>query len=1219
MDSLQAVVVAVWLAFTAGPPLLATEVEWNQKGTTWEDPGNWSTGQVPGPDDIAVFPAPREPVKNQPTVSGTVRVGGIVFRNGEPAGQSQAIKVRAEDHEEGEFPRPTILWGPYTWIINGAGKIVLGKNGIRLHVRWGRAGSVIFPAMELAADQAWEIGLSLVPRSVGTDHSNHRWRVYWKTQLMHNIFYGYGGAPELIVLGDLSGPGGLRKCGVGSLYYVNDHSPTFRGGTEISDGLIVWRPSRPGAYAFGTGPITFDSGGLRFTSKPNSKDAVRLMNPLRIHAEGGDIQTRYLVITDESIDGEVELGGLMKLSFMDKGMKWNAPRIILSQEQPATPGITDWECRPLPPLAMPIVDGPGGAGNPLVLQCAEVSILSSESRYAGPTIASVSPTVGRSWFGVIDVGPKAQLGQGDLIVEPGARMRLSAPGNLAPGAKALVKSNPRALGTLGVSYNGIPKITDDSEGVLSVECNDFDAVSDLSKLGNGRMYLGSRTKGTFVGRSLSPGKDNVYRLGGGSIYDFDNSGVLTMEHSVLNGNADVTVGEMSLLGSGGVLLKSAQSFSGRLTVQGPANTQVEEGFLRVGSCLEGRAQTQAGQSPFGAPAGAVRLINSTLKLSGIPGGHPVAKGELTFTGLCKISLDAKGSKEVGLILSKLVRDGRSALAIDPAGGHLGEQAKLLVADWKNDVDLLPACYLSPTPRPEFLSYNATQGKGFGPFTSYVTDLAKATDQDVVKLVGKTALPGGGRAVRALYLAGCTTGTGRIHIREGGLMLGGDLSADIDFGAVEGVIYTFEAGKQYQTNNLYNYNALRGKVSGRNGLTFQGRNFGGANSAVYLSNLQNDFTGPITINSCTVCAVQDKEELGKFIPGSLGDLKNDIILNGANLCWRGRNADRCIAPTRTIYLGPGGACLGGAQGHGGGLTLMIHAKITGPGFFTQWTEAGSAFVITNPANDYSGGTWISMIDDQGMETTVSETGKLGTGPVFVGRDAALLLRGDRNIDPGARLSVAYTGVVDFESDHPVIGSLEGSGFVFLGVRSAPAEADLPAVVGHDTTLVLGTDNTDFTFYGTIRQRGEKQGDGIGSLVKRGKGVFTLYGGHTYTGPTTVEQGTLDLRGGLAGDVVVKPEGTLKGSGRIARGLRLEGTLTVEACGRTVQPLKVAGAARLGGDLQVATPDGSAPAPGRKWTVLVAEGGITGHFERVTSGYRASIADDNKRLDIEQLAR
>ena len=321
-------------------------------------------------------------------------------------------------------------------------------------------------------------------------------------------------------------------------------------------------------------------------------------------------------------------------------------------------------------------------------------------------------------------------------------------------------------------------------------------MTDLSRLGNGRMYLGSRDQGTFVGTTLAPGKDNVYRLGGGGIggipgrgwtKDADmlasgcnpgsdyarehwmlnptvmnrrgnpggnvGGGLLTIEHSVLAGDADVTVGAMSHQGYGAVLLKSAQAFSGALTVQGPNEAPWASSLTCYGSYLEGVAQRQAGQSPFGSVRGPVRLVNSTIKLTGVPGGQPVAKGELQVTGLCNVALDANMTHPARLTVARLFRDGRSALTVDPLQELLGDREKLVVSAWKTDRDLLPPwCLYASTKRwcgtwgkggytldpqmtsgPDFLAYDATGGKGFRRFTSYATDLAGATEKDVVKL------------------------------------------------------------------------------------------------------------------------------------------------------------------------------------------------------------------------------------------------------------------------------------------------------------------------------------------------------------------------------------------------------------------------------------------------------------------------------------------------------
>src|SRR5208283_1768013 len=81
LDVLRAALLGVTVLVLSGHALGAGVV-WNQKGTAWEDPANWSTGRTPGPDDIAVFPALNEAVKNQPVVRGTVHIGGIRFDNG---------------------------------------------------------------------------------------------------------------------------------------------------------------------------------------------------------------------------------------------------------------------------------------------------------------------------------------------------------------------------------------------------------------------------------------------------------------------------------------------------------------------------------------------------------------------------------------------------------------------------------------------------------------------------------------------------------------------------------------------------------------------------------------------------------------------------------------------------------------------------------------------------------------------------------------------------------------------------------------------------------------------------------------------------------------------------------------------------------------------------------------------------------------------------------
>ncbi len=101
-----------------------------------------------------------------------------------------------------------------------------------------------------------------------------------------------------------------------------------------------------------------------------------------------------------------------------------------------------------------------------------------------------------------------------------------------------------------------------------------------------------------------------------------------------------------------------------------------------------------------------------------------------------------------------------------------------------------------------------------------------------------------------------------------------------------------------------------------------------------------------------------------------------------------------------------------------------------------------------------------------------------------------------------------------------GSLAGSGSYFLGANE----------------LTVGGNNRSTEVGGVISDCGptgndcRNAGATGGSLVKTGGGVFTLSGANTYTGPTTVNEGTLIVNGSVTSDVTVNG-GMLGGTGQI----------------------------------------------------------------------------------------
>lgn len=182
---------------------------------------------------------------------------------------------------------------------------------------------------------------------------------------------------------------------------------------------------------------------------------------------------------------------------------------------------------------------------------------------------------------------------------------------------------------------------------------------------------------------------------------------------------------------------------------------------------------------------------------------------------------------------------------------------------------------------------------------------------------------------------------------------------------------------------------------------------------------------------------------------------------------------------TVLLSEGGA-LEHCQGKwdnavlDGWLTGNMKFRVT-----TSYAD-GKLAVISNPSNDFTGGTYM--------------TGELKNGSV-----AHLLVTADTALGPGPVVLDNWknTASLEFESPSPVIGSLssakDGAKRVLLGGKT------------NDTVLTIGALNTDTEFGGLIADANGH----VGSLVKVGTGTLTLSGTSTITGTTTVREGTLRL--------------------------------------------------------------------------------------------------------------
>jgi outer membrane autotransporter protein len=188
-----------------------------------------------------------------------------------------------------------------------------------------------------------------------------------------------------------------------------------------------------------------------------------------------------------------------------------------------------------------------------------------------------------------------------------------------------------------------------------------------------------------------------------------------------------------------------------------------------------------------------------------------------------------------------------------------------------------------------------------------------------------------------------------------------------------------------------------------------------------------------------------------------------------------------------------------------------------------------------------------------------------------------------------------------------GSIQGLGTIFLGSKA----------------LTVGTNDLSAVFGGVLADGGDSGGTG-GSLIKVGDGTLILSGANTYTGPTNINAGILNVNGSLISTVFVNGGGMLMGNGfigglvvgpgaTVAPGNSI-GTMIVNgnvifqpgsfyqveanAAGQSDNIIASGAATLAGGTVQVLA-ENQAYARQTRYTILTASGGVGGTFAGVTS--------------------
>lgn len=292
----------------------------------------------------------------------------------------------------------------------------------------------------------------------------------------------------------------------------------------------------------------------------------------------------------------------------------------------------------------------------------------------------------------------------------------------------------------------------------------------------------------------------------------------------------------------------------------------------------------------------------------------------------------------------------------------------------------------------------------------------------------------------------------------------------------------------------------------------------------------------------------------------------------------------------------------------GTTFGLSGSVTGSG---DLVKAGEGSLSLLGANSYQGNTLVSAGTLTGTTGSIRGTiGNAGTvvfdqknDASFVGKIGGLNgINGTMTKQGAGTLVLGGMSTLDWAIN---MGRLTTAAERFIGSMAIGADGN----VTFDQTA-------DAQYAGTLT--------GTGGFIKTGAGALTYTGNSAaFAGPTIVDAGTLVVNGTLGGTLSVLTGSRLRGSGTIgttmvASGAAIApgnsiGTLTIDgdvtfAAGSTyeveINPalksdlIHASGAAMIRGGTVHALKVGGVYTPGSRWTVVGADGGITGRFDELT---------------------
>ncbi|HEX5218042.1 MAG TPA: autotransporter-associated beta strand repeat-containing protein [Verrucomicrobiae bacterium] len=219
------------------------------------------------------------------------------------------------------------------------------------------------------------------------------------------------------------------------------------------------------------------------------------------------------------------------------------------------------------------------------------------------------------------------------------------------------------------------------------------------------------------------------------------------------------------------------------------------------------------------------------------------------------------------------------------------------------------------------------------------------------------------------------------------------------------------------------------------------------------------------------------------------------------------------------------------------TLGIHGVISGSGTVTYSGLGSQIHYGGTQANTATG--WVRLMDGCWLNLAKPAGVNAIAGPVRVGNDGCrLMLRAHHQIANNVSITVADLGVFDLNGFDETIGNLTvnladvqtGAGTLTLNGTIIPVSAGNTIwgqlSLGGVTRTINTTENDSLLIRANI-----SNGSAAAGITKTGPGTLILWGTNTFSGPFTINGGTVDAYkdsalGSTAGGTVVSSNCTLR---------------------------------------------------------------------------------------------